>query len=120
MDNQHLLWNPDLAFGASAESSECPLLFDASISGDNPSSSENDFGGLSSLRLSGRIISVTFTIPYNLRAQKGGHGWVRTFNSPFSPSYNCDLSLPFNIPKADPSRKQNSATAMTTRFSSIV
>lgn len=78
MDSQHLPWNYGQVSNASVESSESILQFDASFSGsrDNPRTPEHDFSGLSSLDLSGRVISVTFTIPYKLRALKRRHDWV--------------------------------------------
>lgn len=79
MDGHHSPWNSGQVFNASDEDSELSLQFNASISGSggNPRSSERDFGGVTSLHLSGRVISVTFTIPYKLQARKGTTDWVR-------------------------------------------
>lgn len=78
MDGQHSPWNYGQVFNTSGESSESVLQFDASFSGSRGTSrtSEHDPGGMPSLDLSGRVISVTFTIPYKLRARKRRHDWV--------------------------------------------
>jgi hypothetical protein len=91
MVNQKSFWGDSgKAFDDYFESPEQRLQFDASISGseDNHKSSKYDLDGLSWLNLSGRIISVTFNIPYNLRARKGGCDWVRIFGHSFSLSWH--------------------------------
>ncbi|KAL7793656.1 glycosyltransferase family 20 domain-containing protein [Trichoderma ceciliae] len=72
-----LLENPGKVFDNYFERNERPLQFDASTSGseDNYQPSEYGRNGLSLLKLSGRIISVTFTIPYSVRARKGRGDW---------------------------------------------
>ncbi|KAK1238997.1 hypothetical protein MKX08_006058 [Trichoderma sp. CBMAI-0020] len=77
MDGYRSPWNSDQVFVASDEDSDLSLPFKASLSGSegNHASSEQDFGPVTSLHLSGRIISVTFTIPYRLQARKGGDNW---------------------------------------------
>lgn len=93
MDGHRSPWNSDQVFVASDEDSDLSQ-FKASFSGSegNHGSSERNFGPVSSLHLSGRIISVTFTIPYRLEAQKGRDDWVRMLRL-FLPSLSCQLGF---------------------------
>ncbi|PNP38334.1 hypothetical protein TGAMA5MH_09692 [Trichoderma gamsii] len=77
MDGHHSPWNSDQVLVASDEDSDLSLQIKASLSGSEYSqgSSEQDFGPVSSLHFSGRIISATFTIPYRLQARKGRDDW---------------------------------------------
>ncbi|KAM0470541.1 hypothetical protein ACHAPX_009908, partial [Trichoderma viride] len=77
MDSHHSPWNSDQVLVASDEDSDLLLQLQASLSGSecNQGSSEQDFGPESSLHFSGRIISVTFTIPYRLQALEGKDDW---------------------------------------------
>lgn len=94
MDSRHSPWNSDQVLVASDEDSDLLLQLQASLSGSecNQGSSEQDFGPESSLHFSGRIISVTFTIPYRLQALKGKDDWVRMLRLSL-PLLSCQLGI---------------------------
>lgn len=79
MDSQPPSGNSSQVVDTSDKNSEPPLQFETSVSGsgDYRRPSEHDFSELSLLKLSGRVISVTFIIPYKLQAPKEGDDWVR-------------------------------------------
>lgn len=107
MDGYYSPWNSDQRLPSSDEDSDIlPQLKASPFSSEsNREFHSEDSGPVSSLHLSGRIISVTFTIPYRLQARQGGDDWVRMIQF-FLPS----PALPFRIhyspvefSRADPS-----------------
>lgn len=107
MDGHYSPWNSDQRLAASDEDSDLLPQLKASPSGSegNREFRSEDSGPVSSLHLSGRIISVTFTIPYRLQAREGENDWVRMLRLllpspalPFRIRYS-----PVEFSRADPS-----------------
>jgi hypothetical protein len=92
MDSRHSIWNLEQFYAGSDEDSELSLQFGASNSGleDNCKSSVQSFGSEPSLHISGRVISVTFTIPYRLQFREGKDDWVRMLQQ-YLPSLSFQL-----------------------------